>query len=206
MVTILWARHGRVFTRARPRWASGLFGEGREPGEGGLELAGRGRPGPRQALLIAQPGPVVGMGDPRARGGDRLELPSPEVPGRLSPHLGGPPGDQAVFVELDHVVFPDAAVGERHREQITRPADPLPVRCPGQVVVAVPARLLSRIRDQLEDPPRLGRDLSAGADHARRLLLDCHVPIQTRGHGPRDAGGYLDTSMNARSEPEEVVP
>src|ERR1035441_2063480 len=73
--------------------------------------------------------------------------------------------------------------GQRHREHITGAADPLPGGRPDQVVVAVPARLRSRIRDQLEDRPRPGHDLTAGADHAWPLLLSCHPPIQA----PRQA-------------------
>jgi hypothetical protein len=47
------------------------------------------------------------------------------------------------------------------------------------------ARLLSRVRDQLEDPLSPGRDLAARADHARLLLRSCHAPIQTPGYaGP----------------------
>jgi hypothetical protein len=66
-----------------------------------------------------------------------------------------------------------------------------PRGCLGQVVVAVPARLLSRVRDQLEDPPSPGRDLAARADHPRLLLRSCHVPIQTapQAQGIRPAVG-----------------
>src|SRR6516165_4014246 len=103
------------------------------------------------------------------------------MPGRTLPRLGGHPGDPAALVELDHVVLPDSAHGQRHREHVTPAADPLPAGCLDQVVVAVPAWLLSRIGYQLEDPSRPGRDLTAGADHARRLLLSRHAPIQAPG-------------------------
>jgi hypothetical protein len=66
-----------------------------------------------------------------------------------------------------------------HREHRTRAADALPGGRFGQVVVAVPARLLDGIGDQLKDPLRRRRDLAAGADHARRILRSCHAPIQT---------------------------
>jgi len=111
----------------------------------------------------------------------RLEFPSPQVPGRTLPRFGGHPGDPAALVELDHVILPDAAPGQPHRAHVASLADPLPVGRFGQVVVAVPARLLGRIRDQLEDPSRGGRDLAASADHARRLLLGRHAPIQAAG-------------------------
>ena len=91
-----------------------------------------------------------------------LEFPSPQVPGRPLARFGGPPGNPAAFFELDHVVLPDAAiVGQRHREHLTRAAHALPGGCAGQIVVPVPARLLSWVRDQLEDPLRPGRDLAA---------------------------------------------
>jgi pimeloyl-ACP methyl ester carboxylesterase len=42
------------------------FRDGSEPVERGPELAGRCRPGPREAPLVRQLSPVVGVGDPRA--------------------------------------------------------------------------------------------------------------------------------------------
>jgi GrpB-like predicted nucleotidyltransferase (UPF0157 family)/predicted GNAT superfamily acetyltransferase len=155
------------------------LGHGREQVERGLELAGRGRPGPLEATLIRQPGPVVGVRDPGARPG-RLQFPPPQVPRLLAPHLGRHPGDPPALLELDHVVLPDGTRGERHREHLARAADTLPVGRLGQVGVAVPARLRDRIGDQLEDLPRPGRDLAAGADHTRRILLGCHALIQAR--------------------------
>src|SRR5205807_1781927 len=81
------------------------------------------------------------------------------------------PRDPAPLVELDHVIVPDTARGERHREHIAGAPDSLPGGCAGQVIVAVPAWLLRRIRDQLEDQPRSGRDLPAGTHHVRRNRL-----------------------------------
>src|SRR5262249_8266656 len=102
------------------------------------------------------------------------------MPRRPPARFTGPPGNPAAFVELDHMVLPDGTiVGQRHREHLTRAAHPLPTGRFGQIVVAVPAGLLSRIPDQLEDPPRPGRDLAARADHPRLLLRSCHAPIQT---------------------------
>src|SRR4029077_12124364 len=46
---------------------------------------------------------------------------------------------------------------------------------------AIPARLFSRIRDQVEDRRWASRDLAAGADHPRRLLISCHALIQASG-------------------------
>src|SRR5690349_16661406 len=100
------------------------------------------------------------------------------MPGRRLPHLGRAPGHQAALLELHHVVLPDLTAAQRHREYVADLPDALPGVRRAQVVVTVPARLLSRVRDQLEDPLRPGRDLTARADHARRLLLGCHAPIQ----------------------------
>ena len=145
---------------------SGLFGEDREPVERGPEPVRCGRPGSRKAIPIRQPGPVIGAGHPRACGAGWLKFPAPQVPGRPLPCLGGHPGKPAALFELNHMVLPDAALGELHRKDITRAPDALPGRCHGQVVVAVPVWLLSRIGDQLEDPPCPRRDLAAGADNA----------------------------------------
>src|SRR4029077_16856036 len=116
------------------------------------------------------------MGPPRPGRVARLELPPPQVPRRRLPWLGRRPGDPAAFLELHHVVLPDLTPGQRHRENVTGAPDALPGRRAGQVVVAVPARLRRRIRDQLEDLRRPGRDLPGGADHPWRVLLSCHVP------------------------------
>src|ERR1700683_2464760 len=117
------------------------------------------------------------------------------MPRRPLPRLGGGPGDPAALLELHHMVLPDAALSQRHREHVACPADPLAGGGLGQVVVAVPARLHRRIRDQLEDLPRPGRDLTAGADHPRRLLLSCHTyhpSTQANGViGGRADGGEL---------------
>jgi len=111
------------------------------------------------------------------------------VPGRPLPCFGGQPGNPAALLELDHVVLPDGALADGHREYGTRAADALPGGRLGQVVVAVPARLLSRVRDQLEDPARRRRDLATSADHARRILRTRHAPIQTPASGPSGTAG-----------------
>src|SRR5258707_1105163 len=115
------------------------------------------------------------------------------MPRRLFPRLGRRPGNAAALVELDHVVLPDAAIGERHQEHLTRATDALPARCLGQVLVAVPAWLLSWISDELEDHSRPGRDLTAGTDDARNLIVTCHVPnrISRPWKLPRQAGSRL---------------
>jgi len=103
------------------------------------------------------------------------------------------------------VVLPDAAMGERHREHITGAADALPGGRPGQVVVAVPARLRSRIRDQLEDRSRPGRDLAAGADHARRLL-SCHAPSKHLANGVTGRAGRRRVAAGNGDRADEICP
>src|SRR5690349_14289547 len=100
------------------------------------------------------------------------------MPGRRLAYLGGAPGHPAALLELHHVILPDLTAAQRHREHVTDLPDALPGVRRAQVVVAVPGRLLSRIRYQLEDPLGPGRDLTARADDTRFLLLGCHVPIQ----------------------------
>jgi hypothetical protein len=46
------------------------------------------------------------------------------MPGRLLPRLGRLPANAAALVELDHVVLPDAAIGQRHQEHLTRATTP----------------------------------------------------------------------------------
>src|SRR5260370_27931032 len=109
-------------------------------------------------------------------------------PGRVPSHA-------AALGELDHVVLPDAAIGERHHEHLTRATDALPAGCPGQVLVAVPAWLLSRISDELEDLSRPGRDLTVGPDDARNLIMACHVPIHSARRGNRPAKRAADCAL-----------
>src|SRR6185369_8763821 len=89
---------------------------------------------------------------------------SPQVTRRLVPRLRGPPRDEPALLELDDVVLPDAAHGDRHREHITHRPHPLAGWRFGQVVVAVPSRLQRWIGDEFEDFVRGRRDLTARAD------------------------------------------
>src|SRR5262249_61918736 len=100
------------------------------------------------------------------------------MPGRLPTRLGRLPGDTAALVEFDHVVLPNVALCGRHREDLAYRADTLACGGLGQVVVAVPAWLLTRISDELEDRLRPRRDLAAGPDHARNLGVSGHGFIQ----------------------------
>jgi len=69
--------------------ASGRLGEGGEAIERFLKLGGCGRAGPFVAVLVGQLGPVVGMGSQCARRVERLELPSPQMPGGSCPGSAG---------------------------------------------------------------------------------------------------------------------
>src|SRR5829696_7291312 len=85
------------------------------------------------------------------------------------------------------MVLPDAALGGRHHEHVPVAADALPGGRLGQVVVAVPAWLLSRIRDELEDVPRLRRETQPPMPPCERTL--CRTDTQNvflcRGAGVR---------------------
>jgi hypothetical protein len=99
------------------------------------------------------------------------------VAGAPPADFGRLPRDTARFLELDDVILPDAAAGERHGERVPDLADALPGRRRGQVGVAIPARLLERVRDELEDSLRRSRDLAAGAHYPLSLIVRCHDPI-----------------------------
>src|ERR671912_363752 len=89
--------------------------------------------------------------------------------------LGRSPRDAPPLVELDDVVLPDVALRRPHGEDITEGANPLPAKCLGQVVVAVPPRLLSRIGNKLEDHPGAGCYLAACADDALTVIVIGHA-------------------------------
>src|SRR5262245_35291537 len=101
------------------------------------------------------------------------------MPGCRLAGLGRSPCDAAPFDELDHVVFPNAAVGEGHGEYVADGADPLPGRRLGQVVVAVPPGLPRRVGDELEDRFRRRRDLAVDADDPSGYRVVSHRTIQT---------------------------
>ena len=183
-----------VFTQECAR--SPTLSEGSESVERGSKLVRRGRPSAWNTTLIGQLGPVVGVNDPRTRRGDRLELPSPQVPWRFLSRLGRSPSDAVALVELDHVVLPHVAFRGGHGEDITDSADSLPGRRLQQVVVAIPARLLGRVSDELEDLPSPGRDLAAGADDAQVLMVTGHRPIEAH-----DA----DRRPSIKGHPERTV-
>ncbi len=96
--------------------------------------------------------------------------------GWFRPRLRGAPGDEPALFELDDVVLPDAAYGERHGEHVADGAHPLTRRRFGQVVVAIPSRLLSRVGDEFEDLVCRRRDLAARADdRGSHTLIQQHL-------------------------------
>jgi len=155
-----------------------MRGDSGKSGERGLEPVARGCPSPGKAILVGQLRPVVRVGDTCSRRIDRLELPPPEVPRRLLTGLRGPPCDAPGLIELDHVILTDAAAGERHSEHLADSPDSLAGDSFGQIVVAVPPRLLSRVGNEFEDPPGAGRDLATCARNTRNLLVNGHADIE----------------------------
>src|ERR1700761_517295 len=143
----------------------------REPVQRRLQHGGGGAPRLIQALLVGQPRPVVGVGDPGPGLTQRLELPAPQMPGRRLARRRRLPGDPATLVEFDDAIVANAAVAQGHREDVPYRPDPLSLFGLREVVVAVPARLLGRIGDQLEDPVRGGGDLAACADYSRCVVV-----------------------------------
>jgi len=97
---------------------------------------------------------------------------------RFLTRLGWLPSDAAAVHELDHMILPDVPLGGLHGENLTHGVDALPRVSLSQIVVAVPAGLLNRIRNELEDSLRTGRDLPAGPDHPRNLTVTCHALIE----------------------------
>ncbi len=96
--------------------------------------------------------------------------------------LGRSPGDAATLLQLDHVVLADVALRESHGEDITDGANSLPAGRFQEIVVAVPARLLTGIGDELEELPDLGRNIAVGADNAQILMGTAHGLIEA--HDP----------------------
>jgi hypothetical protein len=81
------------------------------------------------------------------------------------------------------VVLPDAACGELHGEHVSDGPYPLPRRGFFQIFVAVPARLLRRVGNELENPLGARRDLPGHGDDARSFLLFGHALIQPLNAG-----------------------
>ncbi|MGI8718451.1 MAG: hypothetical protein ACR2JN_11545 [Lapillicoccus sp.] len=87
------------------------------------------------------------------------------------------------------------ALRGRHGEHFTDGAHSLSARCLGQVVVAVPSRLLGGVGNELKDPPGTGRNFPACEDNARDVLVSGHAPIEAldgRHRAPRRADDFHD--------------
>ena len=99
-----------------------------------------------------------------------LELPAPQVPGRGLSLGRWQPGDRAALGEVDDVVLTHPATQVGHREDVADGAHALAGLRLGEVVVAVPARLLRGVGDQVEEDRSRGGDLPGGGDEALRVL------------------------------------
>ena len=115
------------------------------------------------------------MGDQGASVLERLEDPAPLVARRLLPVGRGAPGDLATLDEGDDVVVAHSAVAVGHDEHVADGADPLAGLGACEVVVAVPARLLGRVGDEVEEGGGGGGDL-AGGRHDGVGVHDSIVP------------------------------
>jgi hypothetical protein len=102
------------------------------------------------------------------------------MPGRLLPRLGWPPRNAAALAELGHVVLSDVPLRGRHNEHVADRADSLPGSRLSQIVVAIPARLLRRVGNELKDQVSACRYLAAGTHDARNLIVHGHTDIEAR--------------------------
>src|SRR6476469_5566238 len=96
--------------------------------------------------------------------------------------LGRSPRNAPAFFELDHVILAHRAVtGQCHGEHLTDIPDSLPGGSLGEVAVAVPAGLESRVGDDFKDPLGAGGDLPAGTCDPRNGMVIGHAHIQAPG-------------------------
>src|SRR5699024_8729873 len=146
----------------------------------------------------------------------RLDLPYPLLPEGLSSDLGGLPGDEPAFSEVDDMVLAIDALGQRRDEGTAGPPHPLPLGGGPEVVVAVPFRLPAGICDEFEH--RLGGclDIDLGADHLESgvdRIEDCGIrgrfghdaPPSRMLSGPADRppSGGAPGRLTAPSAPQE---
>jgi hypothetical protein len=118
------------------------------------------------------------MNGTRARRLDRLKLPPPEVSWWLLAWFGGIPRNTPTLLELDDVIFPDVRPLGRHSEHFTDRSDALPASGLGQVVVAIPAWLLSRVRNQLKDTLGTCGNLASCANDALTVFFASHLSMK----------------------------
>src|SRR5258708_2477806 len=97
------------------------------------------------------------------------------MPWRFLTRLCGSPRHTPAFIEFDHMILPNTALCDRHGEHFTEGPDSLPVGSISQVVVTVPARLLSRVSNELKNTLSAGRNLAARACEARNFLVTRHA-------------------------------
>jgi len=118
------------------------------------------------------------VSDARSRPLDRLKLPPPQVTRRLLTPFGRFPGNAPAFLELDDVVLSDVCLCRRNDEHLTERSDALPVGGFGQVVVAVPARLLSSVGDEFKDALGVRSNLTSRHNDAFAVFLAGHGYIK----------------------------
>jgi len=87
------------------------------------------------------------------------------------------------------MVLPNVAPGQCHDEDVAEGADSLSRVGPGQIVVAIPSRLLGGVGNELENPRRACSHFAAGAHNLRNYLVTTHscspAPAQP-GCQPKD--------------------
>src|SRR5271165_957136 len=100
------------------------------------------------------------------------------MPWRSPTRLRRTPGDATAFFELDDVILADAAHRQGHGEDVAEAANALSGFGFGEVVVAIPARLLRGIRDELENTIGARGDVAACADYSRDVGVVGHAFIE----------------------------
>src|SRR5699024_5336529 len=109
--------------------------------------------------------PVVGVTDEASALSGRLNLPHPLLPEGLSSDLGGLPGDEPAFSEVDDMILAVDTLGQRRDEGTAGPPHPLAVGGRPEVVVAVPFRLPAGVGDEFEHRLSGCLDIDLRADH-----------------------------------------
>src|SRR5271154_4985997 len=100
------------------------------------------------------------------------------MPRRLPTRLRWQPGDAPAFFEFHDVALAGIAAGEGHGEDVSLAANALSRFGFGEVIVAVPARLLHGIGYELENSWGARGDLSACTRHSRNIGVVGHDLIE----------------------------
>src|ERR1700759_4576421 len=100
------------------------------------------------------------------------------MPRRLPTRFRWQPRDAPAFFEFHDVVLADIAAGEGHGEDVSLAANALSRFGFGEVIVAVPERLLHGIGYELEYSRGARGDLSACTRHSRNIGVVGHDLIE----------------------------